>query len=114
MNSNSIHIDNGELVLQTEKGSTVFKPQQTSIAQAYLLDDKIIIREEYYKFVGSNLYAIDLNLNILWRAELPSSDDIYVNDFRVKDSLISCSSWNGVACSIDQQSGKIIEKSITK
>jgi len=42
------------------------------------IKEGIVIREDYYKFVGSNVYLVNYNLRELWSAELPSDSDVYL------------------------------------
>lgn len=65
-------------------------------------------------FSGSNVYAIDENLNVVWVAELPHESDVYANVLMPTDGGFVTSTWNGIKCLIDAKSGKITKLGISK
>ena len=73
-----------------------------------------MIREDYYKFKGSNVYLVDYDLREVWVAELPSSSDAYANPVSQKKDGLSCGSWESWTCLLSVATGKILSKEFTK
>ena len=97
-----------------EQVVAVLRPKQTQIVQVEPIEDGIVIREDYYKFEGSNVYLVDYNFRELWVAQLPSDSDSYANPVsRVRGGL-SCGSWESWQCLLSTKTGKIISKEFTK
>ena len=86
---------------------------QTKIKQAEDINGFIIIREDYYDFNGSNIYALDTNGAKVWTAELHNKSDIFVG-FDFDGSTLRCQTWNGFSCQIDINSGALVGKVFTK
>jgi hypothetical protein len=95
-------------------GGIQIPSQQTKILEAVEYNHLIIVRENYYGFNGSNLYAINKLGNILWYAELPHDSDSYTGNIEIKENSILCTTWNGICCRINPQNGKIISKKVSK
>jgi len=92
----------------------VLQPKQTQIVQVEPIEEGIVIREDYYKFEGSNVYLVDYDFRELWVAQLPSDSDSFANPVsRVRDGL-SCGSWESWTCLLSTKTGKIISKEFTK
>lgn len=95
------------------KGSKSWMSKQTSIRQAEEIPGLIIVREDYYKHNGSNIYALDFNLKLVWTAELPNESDVFVG-FTYNTGILRCQTWNGFLCNIDIATGKLKDKFFTK
>ena len=96
-------------------GDKILRPLQTSIVQAEKVGQLIIVREDYFKYKGSSIYATDLNLKVIWEAEIPDfNDDTYSGSFVVKNNTIVCYSWNGIECELSIEDGKIRASRLTK
>lgn len=95
----------------------LIKPISTKIIQCEKIDnDLYLILEDYYKFEGvSNLY-LRSDKEIIWYAELPNNEDIYVNsyEFHFNNNVIKCFTWEGFNVDIDAETGKIINKIFVK
>lgn len=80
--------------------------------------EHLIVFNGYYGFHDShgfgNIAAFDLNGKEIWRAELPSEDDIFANAPYFENGTLKSASWKGFTCSIDEYSGKILEREFTK
>jgi len=94
----------------------VHKPLGTKIVQAEPHTSGIIVREEYYGFPPgqSNLYFIDYDFQVVWRAELPMPDDVFANPAFDHGDYLQCASWNGITCRICPTTGKILSSLLTK
>ncbi len=105
----------------------------TEIVERKTVGDIEIIREKYYQYTKgkSNIYAKNIEGEIIWYAELPIPEDIYSNaiqwDKEISQnrnnsnnflSASKCSfvasSWNCYTVSIDYKNGKIIHVEFTK
>jgi hypothetical protein len=82
------------------------------------IDSSFIVQYSNYEFstveFASNVVLINSDLEAIWKAELPSSDDIFCGEPQIKRQLLSIGSWNGFLCSIDIGTGKIEFKEFTK
>ena len=105
---------NSQIEVSTSKGWKILKPRQTKIAEIHDCGDYCIIREDYLGFVGSNVYAIDDQLNLVWEAELPHPSDVFANMLISVDSGFETSTWNGIKCHIETKSGKTTQIGVTK
>jgi outer membrane protein assembly factor BamB len=93
-----------------ENYNQIMKAISTSMIQVKNLNNgRIIILENYYKFIGeSNLYCIDKkSQQVIWFSELPMPNDLYSNKFSINNSEITISSYNGITVKIDCNTGKI-------
>lgn len=70
--------------------------------------------ENLIVFNGGNIVAIDFTGNEIWRSELPSEDDFFANPPYFDEGTLKSASWKGFTCSIDQRTGKILEREFTK
>lgn len=88
------------------------------ISQAILLNDRVLIIFDYMEYPqgcsARNLVAYDKNQNELWVAENPSSSpvDAYVNFVSSKPLKV----WNFACyiCTLDPQTGKLLDSQFTK
>ena len=94
----------------------VLKPRGTSIVQVLPLGGQLVVREDYYEFPykQSNVYCVSGSFQPIWNAELPSWRDAYANPVLLLDGWLHCASWNGMSCTIDPSSGRIVKKVFTK
>jgi hypothetical protein len=92
----------------------VLRPRQTQFVQFEPIEEGIVVREDYYRFKGSNLYLVDYDLRDLWTAELPSSSDVFANPVSRVSGGLSCGSWESWQCLLSIKSGKLISKEFTK
>ena len=60
-----------------------------------------------------NLVRLDSNLNVIWRADLPVSDDVYVRAGFSKAG-IEADSFEGYRVIVDINTGKIVDQKWTK
>ena len=108
-----------------------FEPLSRIVEFRKVMDDCIIVREETLIDTEnpSNIYFLDDNLNILWFAESPFTNDTFPNNIRWnlefyyiktgiayrenKNSFV-CSSMHGITANIDYKTGKITNKVLTK
>lgn len=102
------------LQISTPNGWVDYQPRQTKIVEAHDTATLCIVREYYVGFSGSNVYALDEKLNILWEAELPHQSDVFANALMPSDGGFVTSTWNGIKCLIDAQTGKITRLGISK
>lgn len=108
---------NGTLIKIPKHAGTsavALQPRQTQIVQVLLLEHGLIVREDYVKFAGSNLYLVDHDLGEVWTAELPSSTDIYANTVTQTADGLSCSTWEGWTCLVSPQTGTILSCTFVK
>lgn len=90
------------------------KPISTSIVQIIQSEEKLILREDYYKFNGdSNVYCI-IEGKLAWIAELPEKEDYYSNDLLIKNGKLIGYSWSGFSVDLDIETGKILDKRFAK
>jgi hypothetical protein len=82
------------------------------------IESNFIVQYDYYEFstseFASNVVLVNLDLEVIWKAELPSSDDIFCNEPQITRHLLSIGSWNGFTCSIDIGTGRINSTEYTK
>ena len=90
----------------------------TKISQAILLRDRVLCIFDYMEYPqdspAANLVAYDMNKNELWAAENPSSSpvDAYVNFITANPLKV----WNFACyiCTIDPETGKLLDSQFTK
>ena len=79
--------------------------------------DIIVLLEfsHYLRRSFSNLIRINPYGSIIWHAELPQAteNDAYV-DVELKDGILMAWSWSGYRTVISPDSGRIVQKTITK
>lgn len=92
----------------------VLRPKQTSIVQIEPIEEGIVIREDYYKFEGSNVYLVDYSFRELWIAQLPADSDAFANPVSRVQGGLSCGSWKSWQCLLSTKTGQIISKEFTK
>lgn len=102
------------LEIQQPQGWQFYNPRQTKIVEVHDCGRIAVVREDYYQFKGSNVYAIDENFNIVWEAQLPHQSDTFANELVRDDCGFVTSTWNGIKVLIEQSSGKITKLGITK
>ena len=107
-------VDNGNAKVLTDSGWVEFRPRQTTIVEVHDCGGVSVIRENYMKFNGSNVYAIDENLRVVWEAQLPHPSDIFANILVPADGGFETSTWNGIRCLIDVKTGMTTKLGITK
>lgn len=98
----------------TSDGWKMHPPMQTKIVEAHVYNSLVVIREDYVGFIGSNVYALDQDLNKVWDAELPHPSDIFANVLTPIAGGFVTSTWNGIQCNLDGKTGKITKLGITK
>ena len=77
----------------------------------YVLFEHMSVNENYGQ--SFNLYAVNLEGETIWIAELPFSPDCFLNIFIENDQLYAYS-FSAYECLIDLETGKIKEKVFTK
>jgi len=81
-------------------------------------NESLIVFNGYYKFETQNnlgnIAALNHDGSILWRAELPAPNDIYANAPYYDSGELKSSTWKCYNCTIDEITGKIINKVFTK
>jgi hypothetical protein len=107
-------IDNENLKILTKKGWEVYPPRQTRIEESHDFTNVCVVREGYMGFKGSNVYALNEDLEIAWEAELPHSSDIFPNALIATNDGIETTTWNGVHCHIDILTGKVTKLDMKK
>ncbi|TLP80904.1 hypothetical protein [Maribacter sp. ACAM166] len=109
------------------------KAIHTDILESKRIDSITVVREnpDNYPKGKSNIYAKDIDNNVIWSAELPLIGDTYCNPiqwnkginkdaiswddfFSESNNSFVVSSWNCFTVSIDYKNGKIIHKELTK
>ena len=90
------------------------RPKQTQIVQVEPIEEGIVVREDYFRFEGSNVYLVDYDFRELWVAQLPSDSDSFANPVSRVPGGLSCGSWEGWRCLLSTKTGKIISKEFTK
>ena len=119
----SYQIEDGTLIItETGTGKIIWqgKPFLTKVSKVipYSLKECLILLDYYdfgrtdYSYKG-NLFLMNINGEIIWHAELPSTGDIYVY-FNYKDNKITANSNGGFHVQIDPKTGKIIYLKFTK
>jgi outer membrane protein assembly factor BamB len=75
-----------------------------------------VVREDYYGFPRgeSNVYCLEGDLRLRWRAELPRSSDVYAHPIFVTSAGVVCASWEGYTCTLDPATGRIRSKVLTR
>lgn len=107
-------IDNETLRVLTEDGWKVFTPRQTNIEESLDFKSVCVVREGYMGFNGSNVYAINEDLEVVWEAELPHSSDVFANILIKISDGVETTTWNGVHCRIDVLTGKVTKLNMKK
>lgn len=107
-------IENEALKILTSNGWKTHSPRQTKIIESHDCGSICVVREDYMGFKGSNVYALDDNLQVIWEAELPHPSDIFANILIKADDGFESTTWNGVHCHIDLQTGKITKLGMNK
>ena len=107
-------MENGGLLIESTGVWKSLQPSQTKFLECKDCGILTVVREDYYGFKGSNVYAVDENLNIAWYAELPNPSDAFANPLVDEGTHFSTVTWNGIRCLIDKVSGKTIVKGVTK
>jgi hypothetical protein len=107
-------IENETLKILTTKGWKTFPPRQTRIVESHDCGSFCVVRESYMGFKGSNVYAIDDNLQVIWEAELPHSSDIFANILIEIENGFETTTWNGIFCHINLYTGKTTKLGVTK
>jgi hypothetical protein len=94
----------------------IHEPFATKVVQCAPIGDRVVVREDYYCFPRgqSNVYCLDENFRLIWKAELPSSTDVYANPVLVTDAGLVCASWEGDTCTLDGETGRIRSRVFTK
>lgn len=89
------------------------KPFHTKIEKSIQSYYGTIVLEHYSGFPRSesNLYCIDLNGKIVWKAEKPDPYTLF-SRVRFNDDGITLSTYtiNGHACDLDLETGRILSK----
>ena len=82
------------------------------------VDPNLIVQYSHYEFssieFASNVVLVNSDLEPIWKAELPSSDDIFCGEPQIKRQSLSIGTWKGFLCSIDIGTGKIESTEFTK
>ena len=90
----------------------------TTIDQIIIYNKRLLVKSEYYKFqrdrIPSNIVCLDFELNTIWYAELPTSNDIYANSIIINNGNIESGTWESWNCKLDINTGKINSKTFTK
>ena len=114
-----IEIVDGHLVRldpASREAITTHEPLATQVVQYVPMADRVIVREAYYRFPRgeSNVYCLDSDLRLLWKAELPRTSDVYSGPIILTRGVLACSSWEGYTCILDPATGRIRSRSLTR
>ena len=101
---------------RTGKAVRRHAPVGSRVVQVLELGEAVVVREEYYRFPRgeSNVYCLDRQFELRWTAELPDPTDTYANPVTLGDGTLLCASWNGYSCTLDERTGRLLEKTFTK
>lgn len=102
-------VKNGSAEIETPTGIKILAPRQTKIIEAHDYGDLVLIREDYYGYKGSNVYAVDGSLNVIWEAKLFYSEDTFANYLKEENGKFVTVTWGGNLCTIDPLSGETIK-----
>jgi outer membrane protein assembly factor BamB len=104
--------------VETTTGKTIAcqRPIGTSIVQALSVGSNIVLREDYYQFPRgqSNVYCLTKDFELVWSAELPGQDDVYANPIVPTSGGLFCAAWGGMDCTLDRETGRILQKVFTR
>jgi hypothetical protein len=107
---NKIDINNGSIIKKNNFGNT-------SIITFISDNNNMYILLDYYEFdvkkYISNFLCINNNLDIKWHAELLNKEDIYSGLGKTGKDIIGYT-WNGWKCTINKDTGKIVDTLFTK
>jgi hypothetical protein len=108
--------------LPCEPNRVFVEPRWWRFSQRVLLarriGDRVLVIFDYMEFPNGrpaqNLVAYDLHQQELWRAESPEGGgaDAYVNF--ISESPLTAWNFACYACTIDPETGRLIEKQFTK
>lgn len=106
----------------TNSGATLWEVQtgNTPIYSVMLSmnGELLIVFNGYYGFVDphglANIAAYDVTGHEVWRAQQPSPGDNFANRPGYRDDKLEAASWHGWLCTIDDRTGKIIDRRFTK
>lgn len=93
-----------------------FQPLFTQIEKTIQTNDGNIVLETPggFPFNESNLYMVDSNGSVLWKAEKPDLRSLYTRVKLNEDFTLSTFTTNGLFCELELKTGKIISKSSFK
>lgn len=81
-------------------------------------DDALIVYNGYFGYESDdgkgNIAKLSLDGHFMWRADLPSENDIYANPPYYKDGELYSNSWGCFCCKIAERDGKIVDMHFTK
>jgi hypothetical protein len=88
------------------------------VLEACAIESRVVVVFDYMSFPrheqAKNLVAYDLNRNLLWVAEHPTTEaaDTYVNI--VEENPLKAWNFAGYVCEIDIETGKLLRAEFTK
>lgn len=89
------------------------KPLHTKVEKTIQSSYGTIVLESHsgFPYSESNLYCIDMNGGVVWKAEKPDSYTLYSRVRFNEDGLtLSTYTINGHACDLDLETGKILSR----
>jgi outer membrane protein assembly factor BamB len=91
------------------EGITVIaaRPLDDNSGCVVLLDPGAMPRSTF-----ENLFCVDANGKVMWKAQLPQSHDAFV-DLQLTDALYA-NSWSGYRVKLDPATGKIVDQVFVK
>ena len=111
----------GELILTNDDEDIIWKgkPDNRNVKKAIFIHDREFIIVMFalcneYQYYDNNIICFDINMNIIWRADLPTTEpDVYVNMVYNNSSLYA-NSWSCYRVKIDLNDGHILSRVFTK
>ncbi|MBI5823635.1 MAG: hypothetical protein HZB18_06370 [Chloroflexi bacterium] len=92
------------------------QPLFTQIEKTIQTNNGNVVLENHtgFPFKESNLYLVNPNGEILWKAEKPEARSLYTRIKLNEDFTLSTFTTDGLFCEIELKTGKIISKSSFK
>jgi hypothetical protein len=116
--SSRVEIRNGVLVALDGTGTVVRRrgPVATHFVQVLPVGEHFIVLEDYYRFPAgvSNLYCLDAELHLVWSAQLPGPSDTYASPVTQTAAGLVGATWECYRCTIDPETGRILQREFTK
>lgn len=112
LDSPSFALIEGSLCKLNRRGTVTKRhaPLGSAVVEFHVFGDRIFVREQPEGFLNGmpNLYCLDLNLFIVWLAELPSPDAPFEAITSIDARSLRCTTVNGLSCEVSACDGKVL------
>ena len=78
-------------------------------SKCLILLDTVASKEPTFE----NLLCVERNGNVVWKAELPQSNDAFVSFEQTAEGLVA-NTWSGYRVRLDPATGKLMERQFVK